>query len=162
MINTSELLKFFLPNISNIFQKILLGMYPLKRYCSSGFFNVVFGGMAKYCDTKITREGVIAKAAPATCGSKDGFDDTHDILSEGIVEGLKMRSLSHGIGRTYRSKNEQGFSDTPIDHIYVGGPLAGQFLKVRKVGKAVNDRKGRPRIFGSDHHPLLTVLESVD
>jgi len=52
------------------------------------------------------------------CGSTDLYDETHALLSEGIVGGLIMKNLVSGITTsTYPS-----YPGSPIDNIYVTGP----------------------------------------
>jgi len=99
-----------------------------------------------------------SRKVPNTCGGMDGFDDTHALLSRGIISGLKMRSLTNGIGRTHLSADENKYADVPIDHIYVDGPRKMKFSKAIKLGIPQYDNRNRPRVFGSDHHPVLTIM----
>ena len=73
----------------------------------------------------------------------DGYDDTHAILSEGIIDGLRMRSLARNLGSTFVGRD--GIPDFPragaIDVLYIDGPLADQF----------NNAQSTSSSFGSDH-----------
>ncbi len=88
------------------------------------------------CDTKIV---------PDTCGDKDGFDDTHFILSGGVVGGLKMKAMFTKAEPTHTGED---FAESPIDNIYVAGGIASKVVGARIL-------KGSGEIaFGSDHFPL--------
>lgn len=77
-----------------------------------------------------------------TDDKNDGYDDTHALLTEGIVDGLQMRSLSKELDRSYAARD---FGDTgPIDVLYVTGPKAAQFETASRTDNA----------FGSDHYAV--------
>ena len=78
------------------------------------------------------------------CVGKDLYDDTHELLGEGLVSGLKMKNLVLSIpDSTYPS-----YLGSPIDNIYVTGAFVDRFSIVSKSMDT----------FGSDHVPVWTVL----
>ena len=79
------------------------------------------------------------------CGSKDRYDETHALLSAGLVNGLKMRNLAF----TIKSSSRISKPGSPIDNIYVAGALADRF------SNAVKEKKP----YGSDHFPIWTIFE---
>ncbi|WP_372399749.1 endonuclease [Azospirillum sp. HJ39] len=78
------------------------------------------------------------------CGSKDLYDDTHAILSAGLVDGLRMRNLVAGI----RTSTFPRFPGSPIDNIYVLEPQR-RFADARKSDET----------FGSDHLAVWTTMD---
>jgi len=79
------------------------------------------------------------------CGNTDLYDDTHALLKEGLVGGVRMRNLVSGItGSTYPS-----FPGSPIDNIYVAGPAKDKFQPAKVSSKN----------YGSDHLTVWTVLK---
>lgn len=85
-----------------------------------------------------------------TCGTKDGFDDTFAILTDGLAGGPKFSMLTSGIGKTYVSTS---FADSPIDNILVAGPASQTEHTVMKLeGPIVNNK-----VFGSDHYSVLAA-----
>ncbi|MEL6701033.1 MAG: hypothetical protein AAFO58_05055, partial [Pseudomonadota bacterium] len=95
------------------------------------------------------------KSVPRTCGDRDGYDDTHAFLTEGIVDRLRMVPLSRGIGRTQWSRNWRAFPNVPIDHIYVPRRSRRQFTLVDRIMGPQGAREGS-KVYGSDHAPLVT------
>lgn len=81
----------------------------------------------------------------------DGYDETHALLADGLVDGLKMRSLSKDLGETFVGDDDvPDFPGTgPIDCLYVSGPLAVRF----------QDAKRADTSFGSDHRSVYAVLK---
>ena len=79
------------------------------------------------------------------CGPKDRYDETHALLSAGLVDGLKMRNLASSI----KSSTRLSTPGSPIDNIYVDGALAPRF------SGAVKEEK----LYGSDHFPIWTIYE---
>lgn len=78
-----------------------------------------------------------------TNDTTDGYDDTHALMEEGLIDGLEMKSLAKNVPSTY-----MGNDDTPdfpgtgaIDVLYITGPLESTFQNA----KATTSR------FGSDH-----------
>jgi endonuclease/exonuclease/phosphatase family metal-dependent hydrolase len=122
---------------------------PLDEPCKTGSDLLDDASVTVRCSDRIT---------PATCGSQDGYDDTHALFISGIVSGMKMRRLtSVATGRTFASPE---FLDQPIDHIYVAGPGADRFGEGKRIGTAAEvqaDNATRWLVFGSDHYPLLAV-----
>ena len=76
----------------------------------------------------------------------DRYDDTHAILSKGLIRGLKMTSLTLNIGETYDSDR---FPNTgAIDCIYIIGKNSSKFSKATKTKST----------FGSDHFSISTIF----
>jgi endonuclease/exonuclease/phosphatase family metal-dependent hydrolase len=84
------------------------------------------------------------KIEDSSCSGRDGLDDSHAILSAGIVDGLQMRSLTDNLTETL-----QGTFSSAIDHIYVVGANALKF------GKASTQTDTEGNAFGSDHLPVF-------
>ena len=80
-----------------------------------------------------------------TSGEEDRYDETHALLSKGLVDGLTMKNLCLGVGETYDSPDFPGTG--PIDNIYVAGTRAGTFAEAVKSAET----------FGSDHFAVWTV-----
>lgn len=77
----------------------------------------------------------------------DLYDDTHAIFSAGLVRGLRMTSLTRGLGvETYDDARFAGAG--PIDCLYVAGARADQFAPAQRSS----------RTFGSDHFAVSAVL----
>jgi endonuclease/exonuclease/phosphatase family metal-dependent hydrolase len=70
------------------------------------------------------------------CADRDGYDDTHALLRDGLISGVRMRNLATGQRRL-------------IDAIYVTETAAGRFSPAETTGTG----------YGSDHAPLFTDLE---
>jgi endonuclease/exonuclease/phosphatase family metal-dependent hydrolase len=83
-------------------------------------------------------------------GNGDKYDETHALLEDGLVDGLKMKSLAKELKGTFvGDDNVPDFPGTgAIDVIYVIGTEAGAFQKAKRA----TDR------FGSDH---LAVFSST-
>jgi endonuclease/exonuclease/phosphatase family metal-dependent hydrolase len=80
----------------------------------------------------------------SNCGNKDRYDETHALLSEGLVSELKMKNLAlHITDSTYPS-----YPGSPIDNIYLDGASLNKFSNATKSSEA----------FGSDHVPVWTVF----
>lgn len=76
----------------------------------------------------------------------DRYDETHALLSDGLVGGLRMKNLALGI---QEGTFVGGFEKAgPIDNIYVVGPAADRFAPASKSDRA----------YASDHYPVWTVL----
>ncbi|TSD82826.1 hypothetical protein FFK22_041060 [Mycobacterium sp. KBS0706] len=89
---------------------------------------------------------------PETCGTTDGFDDSYAILTEALIGTVKFKSLTSGLGRTYVSTN---FADSPIDNVFVAGPLASRTFTAVKLSEPLDDNT----VFASDHHPVLVTSQ---
>lgn len=75
----------------------------------------------------------------------DRYDDTHAILTRGLVNGFKMRSLSRDLGESYTARD---FGDIgPIDCLYVAGRHASRFGAAKLASKT----------YGSDHLPVFAT-----
>jgi exonuclease III len=78
---------------------------------------------------------------------QDGYDETHALLSGGLVGGLKMKNLVlHTLEPTFPS-----YPSTPIDNLYVDGKDANRFSPAQIS----------PETFGSDHRPVSTVFNTT-
>jgi exonuclease III len=75
---------------------------------------------------------------------KDLYDETHALLTNGLIEGLKMRSLSRHI----KESSYPAYPGTPIDNILVYGKYANRFEEAKKCEKT----------YGSDHTPMITTV----
>ena len=93
--------------------------------------------------------GCATRLDPASCGTRDGFDDTYAVLTSGVVEGVRFKVLTEGLGRTYVKGN---FVDSPIDNVLVAGPGADAPFTAAKIME-----EGSNPAFGSDHTPVLVV-----
>jgi len=104
----------------------------------AGDFNVAPGDVAKV--------GVdFARACSATACT--AYDQTHAILSSGLVAGLAMRNLVVGLGPSYVGGN---YAKSPIDNVYATGPIFDRTVRLTA-------ERGPP--FGSDHHALRVTVE---
>ena len=103
--------------------------------------SIIFGGDVNVGATDATKNGT-----SLTNDRTDGYDDTHAILSDGLIGGLRMRSLVQNIGPTFIGGN---FGPTgAIDVLYVEGALKNRFA----------DAQSTTQGFGSDH---LAVYATV-
>ncbi len=93
------------------------------------------------------------QTSPDTCPASEGYDETHWLLQNGHIGGTQYRPLSSGLGRTY-IKTE--FADSPIDNIYIAGPLAADARAAALIPDPEFEERGRH--FGSDHIPVLTEI----
>ena len=80
----------------------------------------------------------------SNCNGKDLYDETHAILSAGLINGLKMTNLLIGINET----TYPGYPGTPIDNIYVLWEGKGQYSNAVRVDDT----------YGSDHVPVYVDL----
>jgi endonuclease/exonuclease/phosphatase family metal-dependent hydrolase len=78
-------------------------------------------------------------------GETDGYDDTHAILSDGLVAGYRMRNLGE---RSRQRSYVTSAIDTPHDTIYVQGRDRERFIDLVVL----------PTSYGSDHYPVITTL----
>ena len=74
------------------------------------------------------------------------YDQTHAILSSGLVRGLAMRNLTVGLGRSYAKRK---FVGSPIDNIYAAGPFFDE------ASKLIAERSSA---FGSDHYAIRVTV----
>jgi endonuclease/exonuclease/phosphatase family metal-dependent hydrolase len=81
-----------------------------------------------------------------SCSGKDGYDETHALLSAGLVDDLRMENLTGGI----KDATFPRYPGSPIDNIYVVGGKPNSFSPAQKG----NDT------FGSDHLPVWTIYKS--
>jgi len=78
----------------------------------------------------------------------DRYDETHALLAGGLVDGLKMKNLTIGVGETYDSDRFIGTG--PIDNIYITGTNENKFQAATKTTST----------FGSDHFGISTVYQA--
>jgi endonuclease/exonuclease/phosphatase family metal-dependent hydrolase len=85
-------------------------------------------------------------------GGRDGvdpYDETHALLSGGLIRGLRMRALAKGAGQSFVGPGSGKFARAgAIDNLYTSGPLSTKFTP------AVRARAS----FGSDHLPMMTEV----
>ena len=93
--------------------------------------------------------GCATRLEPTSCGTRDGFDDTYAVLTSGVIEGMRFRVLTEGLGRTYVKGN---FVNSPIDNVLVGGAGSDRLFTAEKLMET-----GTNPAFGSDHTPVLVV-----
>jgi endonuclease/exonuclease/phosphatase family metal-dependent hydrolase len=82
-------------------------------------------------------------------GSDDKYDETHALLTDGLVDGLTMTALAQGLASTFVGADDvPDFPSTgAIDVIYVVGPDAGLFHAAQRASKR----------YGSDHRAVFTA-----
>ncbi|MEC5129011.1 endonuclease [Verrucomicrobiales bacterium BCK34] len=98
-------------------------------------------------DSRKIGKNLIQDCYDEDCGGQDRYDDTHAILSEGLIGGLRMISKTKDLGmETYDSRNFEGSG--PIDSFYVIGAEEQQFSAARRAMDT----------FGSDHFAVWSVL----
>lgn len=78
----------------------------------------------------------------------EDYDQTHAIAAGDFTDGVAMRNVTTGVGRTYMGNNAFKYIDSPIDNIYVMGPLFD--------GKRIRAERLEP--FGSDHAAVLVSV----
>jgi len=78
----------------------------------------------------------------------DGYDETHALLSFGLIRDVRMRNLMEN--KTKNTLDSIGFG--PIDYIYVAGERQWLFDEAEIITDT----------YGSDHHPVLTVYHCHD
>ncbi len=113
-----------------------MGLFPGYTFLVAGDFNVGHG------DTK--KNGTDFGEDETEPGSGDLYDETHAMLSAGILYGLSMTNLVAHI----TSSTLTTHSGTPIDNIYVDGNQKGNFAQAVAASKT----------YGSDHVPVSTVF----
>jgi endonuclease/exonuclease/phosphatase family metal-dependent hydrolase len=91
--------------------------------------------------------GCATKLGANACNERDGFDDTYAVLTNGLIDTVRFRVLTEGIGRTYAKGD---FVDSPIDNVLAAGPLSSRAFTAVKLKGPQNDLT-----FGSDHFPVL-------
>lgn len=80
----------------------------------------------------------------------DLYDDTHAIFSAALINGLRMSSLTRGLGaETFDDARFAGAG--PIDCLYVAGPLGDRFAAAQRSS----------RNFGSDHFAVSTRIQRL-
>ena len=83
----------------------------------------------------------------STTGNAGKYDETHALLSGGLVGGLKMKNITLGITDSTFPR----YPGSPIDNMYIAGQdMAVVDTQFRAAQKSNNT-------FGSDHVPVWTV-----
>ena len=107
-------------------------------YLVAGDFNVAPGDIQKV--------GVDMSHRCPEQGRCFQYDQTHAILSSGLLRGLAMRNLTVGLGRSYANPK---FIASPIDNIYTTGPFFDRTCKLIAE---------RSDTFGSDHYAIRVTV----
>ncbi len=89
------------------------------------------------------------------CEGKDRYDETHALLSEGLVGGLRMRNL-FSYAQRYEQTTYPSFPGTPIDNLYVAGARENWFRGAEIV---IQSDSSAGKTFGSDHRPVLAIFD---
>lgn len=108
---------------------------------------VLFGGDVNVGVTDSGKNGT-----DLTNDRNDGYDDTHAILGNGLIDGLRMVSLAQNVSETFVGDDDGPipFPGTgAIDVLYAAGALADEF----NPAQAASNR------YGSDH---LAVFASTE
>ena len=92
--------------------------------------------------------GCRTKIEATACGNRDGYDDTFAVLTDGLIDGMRFRVLTEGLGRTYIDPR---YADSPIDNVLVAGPAERQQYQSTKL----IDPQDSKTAFGSDHYSVL-------
>ena len=97
-------------------------------------------------DTRKNGSNLLQDCYDEDCGTRDPYDDTHAILSQGLVGDLRMVSKTHDLGmETYNSRNFEGVG--PIDCLYAIGANEARLSPARRAMST----------FGSDHFAIWSV-----
>jgi endonuclease/exonuclease/phosphatase family metal-dependent hydrolase len=108
---------------------------------------VLVAGDFNVGETDAAKNGRVLGADHVGSEAGDRYDDTHAILSAGLIGGLQMTSLTRRLGKeTYVGAAFPGTG--PIDVIYVAGPGVSQFT-LAGAGR---------HAYGSDHLPVFTTF----
>lgn len=111
-------------------------------------YSVLFGG-----DLNVGLSDASKNGTDISDDQSDGYDDTHALVSEGIIDGLRMTSLAKNLGSTFVGRD--GIPDYPkagaIDALYIDGPLAEQFKAAQPASSS----------FGSDHLAVFATNGDV-
>lgn len=106
---------------------------------------ILVGGDFNVGETDGRKNGHVLTDDKFDSGDGDLYDDTHAILSAGLIDGLKMASLTKSIGEeTFNSDDFRGTG--PIDCLYVAGARRGDFTLAKKTAET----------YGSDHFSVYT------
>lgn len=110
-------------------------------------WSYVIAGDLNVAPTDAEKVGVdLDYRCPKTTNCKH-YDQTPAILTAGLLDGLVMRNLTIGLGRSY---NNESFPPSPIDVIYAMGPCFDNTSRL--VAQ-------RGPLFGSDHFAIRVSVE---
>ncbi len=113
-----------------------------QKYDANKKMTFLVGGDFNVGETDKSKNGTELRQDKA---DKDGYDDTHAILKLGLIDGVKMFSLTGDFGfETYVARPFPG--NGPIDCLYAYSKYARDFTRAQAT---------IPR-FGSDHVPVYT------
>ena len=112
---------------------------PEWSYIVAGDFNVA--------PTDAEKVGIDLHYRCPTKGDCTRYDQTHAILSAGLLNGLIMRNLTIGLGRSY---DDDSLPPSPIDVIYATGQLFDETSRLIAQ---------RGPLFGSDHFAIRVSVE---
>ena len=108
---------------------------------------VLVAGNFNVGETDAAKNGSVLDEDNVSTQAGDLYDDTHAILSAGLIGGRQMMSLTKSLDReTYVGSSFPGTG--PIDVIYVAGPKVSQFTLAGVGGTS----------YGSDHLPVFTTF----
>lgn len=124
-----------------------MAMFVAERLKENPGVTVLVAGDMNVGETDLSKNGFRLDEDKYDRNSGDLYDDTHAILSAGLIDGLQMASLTKGL-ETETYDDIQFAGAGPIDCIYVIGRLAGEFTLAKKSD----------RTFGSDHFAVSTRM----
>jgi hypothetical protein len=101
---------------------------------------VLVAGDLNVGETDASKNGFQLAVDKFSAAEGDLYDETHAILTAGLIDRLHMASLTKGLG-TETYDDPQSAGSGPIDCIYVAGTQVGDFTLATKSSQA----------FGSDH-----------
>lgn len=109
---------------------------------------VLVAGDMNVGETDRAKNGVKLAVDHYDSHAGDLYDDTHAIFSAGLIDQLRMKSLTRNLGtETYDDAQFRGAG--PIDCLYVAGKRTGDFAPAQKSQQT----------FGSDHFAVSTRLD---
>lgn len=91
-------------------------------------------------------------------GDRDGYDDTHAILCNGLVCGTRLKNLFTEHDAVHNTSYPR-YPGSPIDNLLVAGAGADRFAAAEIV---VYPPDSNGDTFGSDHRPVLTIYRADD
>ena len=114
------------------------------RYYFPDYSNIVCGDFnVGHSDS--LKNGADLKIDATSVGEGDLYDDTHAMLSSGLIDGLRMTNCTLSISESTFPR----YPGSPIDNIYVGGNLVDYFSEASTTSEET---------FGSDHKPVWVDL----
>ncbi len=111
-----------------------------------GYAHLVAGDFNVGCDDDKKNGSDLKVDCFAIDCDADRYDETHALLGAGLVGDLRMTNVVLPFATT---STFPSFGGSPIDNIYVTGPLSRRFRDTKIIEKT----------FNSDHRPVLTVFD---